>query len=84
MRRGLGDDLVIAPYATALAAMIEPVAAVENLRRLSAEGVNGPYGFYDAVDYTAREVDSPRPSRRGANAGSTARSSGRQWPIIRA
>ena len=38
LRRGLGDDLVVAPYATALAAMIEPAAAVENLRRLGAEG----------------------------------------------
>ena len=72
LRRGLGDDLVIAPYATALAVMIEPVAAVENLRRLSTEGVNGPYGFYDAVDYTSRDIDStenvaPRRSRRPAS-----------------
>ena len=35
LRRGLGDDLVIAPYATALAAMLEPAAAVDNLRRLA-------------------------------------------------
>ncbi len=59
MRRGLGDDLVVAPYATALAAMVDPVAAVENLRRLGAEGLDGPFGYYDAIDYTLRDVDSP-------------------------
>jgi cyclic beta-1,2-glucan synthetase len=66
LRRGLGDDLVIAPYAAALAAMLEPVPAVENLRRLTSEAVSGPYGYYDAVDYTAREIDSSEtaPARR--------------------
>jgi cyclic beta-1,2-glucan synthetase len=58
LRRGLGDDLVVAPYATALAVMVEPAAAVENLRRLGNAGLMGGYGYYDAVDYTSREVDS--------------------------
>ena len=58
LRRGLGDDLVVAPYATALAAMVEPAAAVENLRRLGTAGLTGGYGYYDAVDYTSRDVDS--------------------------
>src|SRR6202043_789147 len=53
LERGLGDDLVVAPYATALAAMFEPVAAAKNLRRLEADGLDGPYGYYDAVDYTS-------------------------------
>jgi cyclic beta-1,2-glucan synthetase len=57
LRRGLGEDLVIAPYASALAVMIEPVAATDNLRRLSAQGLDGPYGYYDAVDYTSRGVE---------------------------
>ena len=50
--RGLGEDLVIAPYATALALMVEPEAACENLQRLAAEGNLGDFGFYEAVDYT--------------------------------
>ncbi|MHB8483484.1 MAG: GH36-type glycosyl hydrolase domain-containing protein [Nitrospiria bacterium] len=51
-KRGLSEDLVIAPYATALAAMIDPPAAVRNFSRLAEIGAIGPYGFYDAVDYT--------------------------------
>jgi cyclic beta-1,2-glucan synthetase len=52
MKRGLGEDLVIAPYATALAAMYFPHAAVENFARLEKEGALGPFGFYEALDYT--------------------------------
>ena len=52
LQRGLGDDLVVAPYASALALMIEPEAACENLQRLAADGVLGPYGMHEAVDYT--------------------------------
>jgi cellobiose phosphorylase len=52
LKRGLADDLVIAPYATAMALMVEPVAACENLQRLAEEGREGTYGFYEAVDYT--------------------------------
>ena len=51
-KRGLGEDVVVAPYATALAAMVDPSAAVENLARLEAVGARGAYGFYEALDYT--------------------------------
>ncbi|MBA3846061.1 MAG: cyclic beta 1-2 glucan synthetase, partial [Planctomycetes bacterium] len=52
LKRGLGEDLVIAPYASAMAVMIAPRAAVKNLQRLQAEGREGQYGFYEAIDYT--------------------------------
>ncbi|CAM5299590.1 Cyclic beta 1-2 glucan synthetase OS=Rhodanobacter lindaniclasticus OX=75310 GN=B1991_15675 PE=4 SV=1 [Rhodanobacter lindaniclasticus] len=52
LKRGLGDDVVIAPYASALALMIAPAAATKNLQRLAGEGVQGRYGMYEAVDYT--------------------------------
>jgi cyclic beta-1,2-glucan synthetase len=52
LKRGLAEDLVIAPYASALALLVAPVAACENLQRLAAEGREGAYGFYEAVDYT--------------------------------
>ena len=52
MKRGLGEDLVIAPYATALAAMYLPHAAVENFERLEKEGALGRFGFYEALDFT--------------------------------
>jgi cellobiose phosphorylase len=51
-KRGLGDGLVIAPYASALALMVAPREACENLQRLAAEGRVGAYGFFEAVDYT--------------------------------
>jgi len=56
LRRGLTDDLVIAPYASALALCCWPSAAVENLRHLHELGAVGVYGFHDAVDYTASRV----------------------------
>lgn len=52
IKRGLARDLVIAPYATALAAMIDPRRALENFRALRREGGAGPHGFYEAIDYT--------------------------------
>ena len=51
-KRGLGEDLVIAPYASALALMVAPEAACSNLQELAAGGLAGKYGFYEAVDYT--------------------------------
>jgi cyclic beta-1,2-glucan synthetase len=56
LKRGLADDLVIAPYATALALMLMPEDACENLQRLSEEGFMGKYGFYEAIDYTPSRV----------------------------
>ncbi|WP_414660604.1 GH36-type glycosyl hydrolase domain-containing protein [Horticoccus sp. 23ND18S-11] len=52
LKRGLAEDLVIAPYATAMALMVAPEAACQNLQRLAAEGRDGAYGFYEAIDYT--------------------------------
>ena len=52
MKRGLADDLVVAPYATMLGLMVKPEAAVENLERMAALGFMGKYGFYEAIDYT--------------------------------
>src|SRR5687767_15025591 len=56
LKRGLSEDLVVAPYATALAAMVDPRAAVRNLRRLAQVGALGPYGYREALDYTARRL----------------------------
>ncbi len=56
LKRGLGDDLVIAPYATALAAMVDPQAAVRNFGRLAALGALGRHGFYESLDFTRARV----------------------------
>jgi len=52
IRRGLSDDLVVAPYATGLALSCWPEAAVKNLQLLDSLGAAGVYGFADALDYT--------------------------------
>ncbi len=52
LKRGLAEDLVIAPYASALALMVAPEAACLNLQRLAAAGFAGKFGFFEAIDYT--------------------------------
>ncbi|KQN55645.1 glycoside hydrolase family 94 protein [Erwinia sp. Leaf53] len=52
LRRGLADDMVVAPYATLLALLVSPQKACENLLRLEQSGARGEYGFYEALDYT--------------------------------
>src|SRR6266851_2258701 len=52
LKRGLSEDIVISPYATALAAMVFPAAALENFKRIAKAGGEGRYGFYEALDYT--------------------------------
>jgi len=59
LKRGLEKDIVIAPYATGLAAMYMPKSAVDNFRRLTGMGAVGRYGFYEALDFT--------PGRRAEN-----------------
>ncbi len=56
LKRGLSEDLVVAPYATVLALMVAPQPACENLQRLARDGVSGIYGFYEAVDYTPSRI----------------------------
>ena len=52
LKRGLAEDLVIAPYASVMALMVAPEEACLNLQRLAAEGIEARYGFYEALDYT--------------------------------
>ncbi|MCD7974008.1 MAG: hypothetical protein LUG18_15330 [Candidatus Azobacteroides sp.] len=52
LKRGLSKDLVIAPYASMLGLMVAPRRACENMERLSAEGHEGYFGYYEAIDYT--------------------------------
>ncbi len=61
LKRGLAEDLVIAPYASVLALMIAPKKACKNLERMAREGFTGTYGFYEAVDYTPSRLPSGQP-----------------------
>ncbi len=62
MKRGLDEDLVVAPYATMMALQFAPGRALRNLVDLKAEGLYSRMGFYEAIDYS-------RPARRGGSAG---------------
>jgi cyclic beta-1,2-glucan synthetase len=59
LKRGLASDLVVAPYASALALMVAPEEACRNLQRLGGRELIGKYGFFEAIDYT------PSRQRRG-------------------
>jgi len=56
LKRGLGSDLVVAPYASALALAVSPHEALRNLAALERSGAYGPYGFFDSLDYTRPEA----------------------------
>ena len=52
-KRGLRDELVVSPYSTFLALKFAPNEALKNIKKLKNEGLEGPYGFYEAIDYTS-------------------------------
>jgi cyclic beta-1,2-glucan synthetase len=56
LKRGLEKDQVVAPYATAMATMVAPREALANFARLSAEGGEGTFGYYEALDYTSERL----------------------------
>lgn len=56
LKRGLADDLVIAPYAAALSLMVAPGDACRNLQVMEDLGFEGAYGFYEAIDYTPERL----------------------------
>lgn len=65
LKRGMDDELVVSPYSTFLALVIEPDNALKNLRRLEKLGALGRFGFWEAVDFT--------PSRCRFDSGETVR-----------
>lgn len=54
--RGLERNLVVAPYATMLALPFAPEQVAEALRHLRELGALGPYGYYEAVDFTVNRL----------------------------
>ncbi|MFZ3171371.1 MAG: glucoamylase family protein [Carboxydocellales bacterium] len=63
LKRGLGNELVAAPYATVLALTTDPKGVVKNLAKLTELGLEGDYGLYESIDYT--------PSRAALNGESS-------------
>jgi len=56
LKRGLGEDLVITPYASILALSLRPSATLDNLDALERIGLMGHYGFYESIDYTSKRM----------------------------
>ncbi len=57
LKRGLANDMVTAPYASILAIGIEPGPVADNLKELARMGMDGPWGFYEAIDFTPSRLD---------------------------
>ncbi len=55
-KRGLKEDLVVSPYATFLVLPFEQEKVLENIHSLIYEGLEGEYGFYEAIDYTKKRL----------------------------
>ncbi|WP_294358516.1 glucoamylase family protein [uncultured Clostridium sp.] len=56
LKRGLREDLVISPYSTIMAMMVDYDDGFKNLKALKEEGFEGKYGFYEAIDYTKERL----------------------------
>ena len=56
LKRGLHQDNVIAPYASFLCLKICPGEVLDNLEQLKKLDMYGPYGFYEAIDFTPSRV----------------------------
>jgi len=54
LKRGLANELVISPYSTVMALQVDFKDCIDNMKRLACEGMEGRYGFYEALDYTNR------------------------------
>jgi cyclic beta-1,2-glucan synthetase len=52
LKRGLGEQLVVAPYAALLALNVAPREAVRNLKRLAGLGLLNDHGYYEALDFS--------------------------------
>ncbi|MCK5412532.1 MAG: cellobiose phosphorylase, partial [Gemmatimonadetes bacterium] len=62
LRRGIGERVVIAPYACVLALSLTPPQVLRNLRRLVRMGLLGSLGLYEALDFgPAIRMDPKRP-----------------------
>ncbi|MEY4564549.1 MAG: hypothetical protein RLZZ618_3826 [Pseudomonadota bacterium] len=53
LKRGMDRQLVVAPYASAMAAPFAPAEVARNFAALTSAGALGPHGFFEAIDFTA-------------------------------
>lgn len=55
-KRGLAEDLVIAPYASVLALAYAPQEVMQNLSWFERNRMWGLYGLYESIDFTAERL----------------------------
>ena len=62
LKKSESDPLIVSPYSTFLSLRVDSRSALSNLRRMYSLGWFGPYGFYEAADFTAgrRRFGHPR------------------------
>ena len=58
LKRGMGREAVVSPYSSFLTLSVDPKGSVKNLRSLSDMGLEGRYGLFEAVDFTASRLKS--------------------------
>lgn len=56
LKRGLSDELVVAPYATVMTLQMNNKDAIRNIKEFVKDGVLGRYGLYEAIDYTKDRI----------------------------
>lgn len=63
LRRYEDTELVVSPYSTYLALMVDPIGAEKNLYRLEALDSIGKYGFFEAIDFNEYENEKTKVSK---------------------
>ena len=56
LKRGLADEMVVAPYGSILAITDYPKEVYQNLKRLEEYGMYNKYGFYESIDFTPERL----------------------------
>ncbi|SFM00089.1 GH36-type glycosyl hydrolase domain-containing protein [Pelosinus propionicus] len=62
-KRGLEQDLVVAPYATILALPFAKRQGMQALQKLDELGARGKYGYYESIDFTSERLPKKQSSR---------------------
>ena len=57
LKRGLEEEIVVAPYASLLAVGLAPQETMRNLRRLARLGLLSDYGYFESMDFTRQSGD---------------------------
>ena len=60
LKRGLEEELVVAPYGTILFLEYGIEEVIRNLKKLEEYKMRGKYGFFDSIDFTLERMSSPK------------------------